>query len=78
MGVGHRRAPRGNGERVPRPRGAAPLLGRVARDLGGQARSGVMLEQQVAYVYEFEDGMARRVPSYIDAERARAVVGLRR
>jgi hypothetical protein len=37
-----------------------------------------MLEQQVAYVYEFEDGMARRVPSYIDAERARAVVGLRR
>jgi hypothetical protein len=28
------------------------------------------------YVYEFEDGMARRVRSYIDPDRARAAVGL--
>jgi ketosteroid isomerase-like protein len=38
--------------------------------------SGVTLAQPIAYVYEFEDGMARRVRSYIDPKRARAVVGL--
>ena len=38
--------------------------------------SGLTLKQPIAYVYEFEDGMARRVRSYIDPDRARAVVGL--
>ena len=38
--------------------------------------SGVSLKQPIAYVYEFEDGMARRVRSYIDPDRARAAVGL--
>jgi hypothetical protein len=36
----------------------------------------VTLKQVIAYVYEFEDGMARRVRSYIDPDRARAAVGL--
>ena len=38
--------------------------------------SGLTLTQPIAYVYEFEDGMARRVRSYIDPDRARAAVGL--
>jgi ketosteroid isomerase-like protein len=38
--------------------------------------SGVSLKQPIAYVYEFEDGMARRVRSYIDPDRARAAVGM--
>jgi ketosteroid isomerase-like protein len=44
-------------------------------DARGRA-GGVSLKQPIAYVYEFEDGMARRVRSYIDPDRARAAVGL--
>jgi ketosteroid isomerase-like protein len=44
-------------------------------DARGHA-GGVSLKQPIAYVYEFEDGMARRVRSYIDPDRARAAVGL--
>jgi len=44
-------------------------------DARGHA-GGVSLKQRIAYVYEFEDGMARRVRSYIDPDRARAAVGL--
>jgi ketosteroid isomerase-like protein len=32
--------------------------------------SGVGLEQPIAYVFEFEDGLARRVRSYLDIEQA--------
>jgi ketosteroid isomerase-like protein len=57
------------------------------RDLGdtvltlGQIRtrgeaSGVDLDQEVAYVHEFEDGLARRVRSYFDRQEALAAVGL--
>lgn len=38
--------------------------------------SGVSLKQPIAYVYEFENGMARRVRSYIDPDRTLAAVGL--
>ena len=37
--------------------------------------SGVGLNQEVAYVYEFEDGLARRVRSYFDIEEALEDVG---
>jgi ketosteroid isomerase-like protein len=40
--------------------------------------SGVALEQPMAYVFEFEDGMARRVRSFFDQQEARAAVGLPR
>ena len=40
--------------------------------------SGVEFEQLIAYVYEFEDGLARRVRSYHDPDRAFEGVGLRR
>jgi ketosteroid isomerase-like protein len=40
--------------------------------------SGVEYEQLIAYVYEFEDGMARRVRSYHDPDRAFEAVGLAR
>ena len=40
--------------------------------------SGVEFEQLIAYVYEFEDGMARRVRSYHDPDRAFEAVGLPR
>lgn len=39
---------------------------------------GVEYEQLIAYVYEFEDGMARRVRSYHDPDRAFEAVGMRR
>ena len=39
--------------------------------------SGVDLEEPVAYVFEFEDGLARRVRSYLDPQQAFAAVGLR-
>jgi ketosteroid isomerase-like protein len=39
------------------------VLGRM--QARGEA-SGVNLEQPVAYVYEFEGGLARRVPAYVD------------
>ena len=40
--------------------------------------SGVEFKQLIAYVYEFEDGLARRVRSYHDPDRAFEAVGLRR
>ena len=40
--------------------------------------SGVGFEQLIGYVYEFEDGMARRVRSYHDPGRAFEAVGLPR
>ena len=39
---------------------------------------GLEMEQPIAYVFEFEDGMARRVRSYIDPDRALDAVGLPR
>jgi ketosteroid isomerase-like protein len=33
--------------------------------------SGIGLEQPIAYVFEFEDGLARRVHSYFDPQQAR-------
>jgi ketosteroid isomerase-like protein len=36
------------------------------------------MEQPIGYVFEFEDGMARRVRSYIDPDRALEAVGLSR
>ena len=39
--------------------------------------SGVNLEQPVAYVFEFEDGLARRVRGYLDPQQALEAVGLR-
>jgi ketosteroid isomerase-like protein len=38
--------------------------------------SGIDLEQPVAYVFDFEDGLARRVRSYFDPEQALEAVGL--
>jgi len=38
--------------------------------------SGVGLDQEVAYVYEFEAGLARRVRSYFDLREALDAVGL--
>ena len=50
------------------------ILGRIrARGEG----SGVDLEQPVAYVFEFEDGLARRVRAYLDPQQALEAVGLR-
>jgi ketosteroid isomerase-like protein len=40
--------------------------------------SGVEYEQLIAYVYRFEDGLARRVRSYHDPDRAFEAVGLAR
>jgi len=40
--------------------------------------SGVGFEQLMGYVYEFEDGMARRVRSYHDPDDALAAVGVTR
>jgi len=39
---------------------------------------GLEMEQPIGYVFEFEEGMARRVRSYIDPERALEAAGLRR
>jgi len=38
--------------------------------------SGVDLEGPVAYVFEFENGLARRARAYLDPERALGAVGL--
>jgi ketosteroid isomerase-like protein len=38
--------------------------------------SGVHLEQPVAYVFEFEGGLARRVRAYLDPQLALEAVGL--
>src|SRR4051812_46442694 len=40
--------------------------------------SGVSLRQPIGYVYEFEDGMARRAQSYIDPEHAWLAAGIER
>lgn len=37
---------------------------------------GVMLRERLGYVYEFEDGMARRVRSFIDPAEAYEAAGL--
>jgi ketosteroid isomerase-like protein len=38
--------------------------------------SGVILRQLMGYVYEFEDGLARRVSSFIDPARALEAAGI--
>jgi ketosteroid isomerase-like protein len=38
--------------------------------------SGVVLRQRIGYVYEFEDGLARRVQSYIDPAEAFEAAGI--
>ena len=38
--------------------------------------SGIDLEQPIAYVFEFEEGLARRVRSYFDQQEALDAVGL--
>jgi hypothetical protein len=38
--------------------------------------SGIDIEGAVAYVFEFEDSLARRVRSYLDPRRALEAVGL--
>jgi ketosteroid isomerase-like protein len=48
-------------------------IGRVRTH--GEA-SGVDLDQEVAYVYEFEGGLARKIRSYFDLQEALAAVGL--
>jgi ketosteroid isomerase-like protein len=50
----------------------------LARTLARGRATGVEMEQPVAYVFEFEDGMARRVRSYLDPDRALDAVGLPR
>jgi ketosteroid isomerase-like protein len=50
----------------------------LARTRAEGDASGAVLEQPMAYVYQFEDGMARRVRSYIDPDRALDAVGLPR
>jgi ketosteroid isomerase-like protein len=39
--------------------------------------SGIDLERPVAYVFEFEEGLARRVRAYLEPQRALDAVGLR-
>ena len=48
----------------------------VAQTLARGHGMGAEMEQPIGYVFEFEDGMARRVRSYIDPDRALAAVGL--
>jgi ketosteroid isomerase-like protein len=50
----------------------------VARTLARGHAVGLEMEQPIGYVFEFEDGMARRVRSYIDPDRALEAVGLSR
>jgi ketosteroid isomerase-like protein len=38
--------------------------------------SGIDLERPIAYVFEFEDGLARRARAYFDPQEALAAVGL--
>ena len=38
--------------------------------------SGIDLEQPVAYVFEFDGGLARRVRAYLDPNQALEAVGL--
>jgi hypothetical protein len=38
--------------------------------------SGIGLERPVAYVFEFHEGLARRVRAYLDPEQALEAVGL--
>jgi ketosteroid isomerase-like protein len=39
---------------------------------------GAEMEQPIGYVFEFEDGLARRARSYIDPDRALEAAGVRR
>ena len=48
-------------------------LGRIRAR--GEA-SGIDLDREIAYVYEFEDGKARRARSYFDPQEALRAVGL--
>jgi ketosteroid isomerase-like protein len=50
----------------------------VAQTLARGHGMGGEMEQSIGYVFEFEDGMARRVRSYIDPERALEAAGVRR
>jgi ketosteroid isomerase-like protein len=50
----------------------------VAQTLARGHGMGGEMEQPIGYVFEFEDGMARRVRSYIDPERALEAAGVRR
>ena len=50
----------------------------VYRGIAGLRRYWDGFEQLMGYVYEFEDGMARRVRSYHDPDRALEAVGLPR
>jgi ketosteroid isomerase-like protein len=50
----------------------------VAQTVARGHAVGLEMEQPIAYVFEFEDGMARRVRSYIDPARALEAVGLSR
>ena len=38
--------------------------------------SGIDLERPIAYVFEFEDALARRVWSYVEPRQALAALGL--
>ncbi len=49
------------------------VLGRIQTHAGA---SGVDLEGPIAYVFQFEDGLARRVHAYLDPQDALEAVGL--
>lgn len=42
------------------------------------AASGIDLEQPIAYVFEFDGGLARRVRGYFDSEQALEAAGLQK
>jgi ketosteroid isomerase-like protein len=48
----------------------------VARVRARGSASGVKLDRPIAYVFEFEDGLARRARSYFDTERALEAAGM--
>jgi ketosteroid isomerase-like protein len=50
------------------------VLGRIRTH--GEA-SGIDLEGPVAYVFEFDGGLARKVRAYLDPQQALEAVGLR-
>jgi ketosteroid isomerase-like protein len=48
----------------------------LARVRAQGATSGIDLDRQIAYLFEFEEGLARRVRSYFDTERALEAAGM--
>jgi ketosteroid isomerase-like protein len=48
----------------------------LARVRARGSSSGVKLDRPIAYVFEFEDGLARRARSYFDVERALEAAGM--